>query len=97
MAASKIPATSGTTSTPGMGGIVTKVISVDAIGDVAGRIWKELRTRGPRDAGSIVRAVGASEGEVHEGLGWLAREGKLRIDTRAGTYGLSDREMSVKV
>lgn len=74
----------------------TKTITTDRIGEVAGRIWKQLRAHGPANAASLARSIGFGEAEVNQGIGWLAREGKLTLDAK-GNYGLVAQEMAVKI
>lgn len=74
-----------------------KMVTSEKIGEVAGRIWKQLRAHGAANLASLTRSLGYSEVEVCQGLGWLAREGKLCGCTTSGNYSLPEREMSVKV
>jgi hypothetical protein len=53
------------------------MLTIDAVGDAAGKIWRFLEGHGPASVSAIEREVDASRLEVHMGLGWLAREGKL--------------------
>ena len=74
-----------------------KVVTSDKTGEVAGRIWKQLRAHGPVTFESLTRSIGFSEPEVYMALGWLAREGKLCACTKSGNYSLAEREMHVKL
>ncbi|HZU97143.1 MAG TPA: winged helix-turn-helix domain-containing protein [Planctomycetota bacterium] len=64
------------------------------IGELAGRVWRQLRAHGAQSPRDIAHAIGRSEMEVHQALGWLAREDKLRMmpDMKVA---LVDHEMSV--
>lgn len=52
---------------------------VAGIGLIAGKIWQTLHAEGPLSLGKLVKKVGASRDSVMQGLGWLAREDKVRI------------------
>jgi hypothetical protein len=73
-----------------------KIVTSDRMGEVAGRIWKQLHAHGPVTFASLTRSIGFSEPEVCMALGWLAREGKLCTCAKTGNYSLVEREMSVK-
>lgn len=47
------------------------------IGEAAGKIWKLLNEKGPIPKSKIAKQTKLSANLVHQGLGWLAREGKL--------------------
>jgi len=48
-----------------------------AIGFAAGKIWQTLNAKGPMAKTAIAKATGLSGDVVDQGIGWLAREGKL--------------------
>ena len=52
----------------------------EKIGATAGLVWDCLKRDGPATAKQIQKKVGADGDTTHQALGWLAREGKLRID-----------------
>jgi len=52
---------------------------VAGIGLIAGKIWQTLDAEGPLSFGKLVKKVGVPRDSVMQGLGWLAREGKIRI------------------
>ena len=54
--------------------------AMQAIGDMAGQIWKYLDANGATPISKVVREVGGSRDLVHQGIGWLAREKKIHID-----------------
>ena len=55
------------------------------IGDAAGAVWRTLSEHGPQSLAKIVERVGGNRDLVMQGIGWLAREGKLEIaETRRG-------------
>ncbi|MGD9855286.1 MAG: winged helix-turn-helix domain-containing protein [Planctomycetaceae bacterium] len=58
---------------------------VNAIGSVAGRIWNYLNDRGAVTMTQLTREVDAPRDTVMQGIGWLAREGKISISKNART------------
>ena len=56
------------------------VSCVSQIGEIAGTIWRVLSDNGPLSMAKLVKAVGEPRDTVMQGLGWLAREGKVNID-----------------
>lgn len=52
---------------------------VAGIGLIAGKIWQTLDAEGPLSLGKLVKKVGVPRDSVMQGLGWLAREDKIRI------------------
>jgi len=54
----------------------------DKIGEVAGNIWKLLSKSGEMPASKISKALKETDPVIYQGLGWLAREGKLRYRKR---------------
>lgn len=51
-----------------------------AIGSVAGMVWQFLDSHGPVTLGKLAKEVDAPRDAVMQGVGWLAREGKIRFD-----------------
>ncbi len=49
------------------------------IGLMAGRIWHELDINGSMSVSALVRRIDCPRDYVMEGIGWLAREGKISI------------------
>ena len=58
----------------------TPVSCVAHIGEIAGVIWQVLTEKGPLTMAKLVKAVGEPRDSVMQGLGWLAREGKVSIN-----------------
>jgi hypothetical protein len=56
------------------------VSNVASIGETAGVIWRVLSEKGPLSLAKLVKAVDEPRDAVMQGLGWLAREGKVDID-----------------
>lgn len=53
---------------------------LDQIGAIAGRIWQFLDGHGPATLSKLVKGVEAPRDSVMQGVGWLAREGKIRFE-----------------
>ena len=49
------------------------------IGRMAGRIWHELTINGNMSVSALVKRINRPRDYVMEGIGWLAREGKISI------------------
>jgi len=52
------------------------------IGETAGKVWRFLDKSGPATVGKIQKGIGAEAALTNQGLGWLAREGKIHVDRR---------------
>ena len=52
--------------------------TVEFFGKNAGRVWKSLSS-GPKTLTQVQKASGLTLKEASMGLGWLAREGKLKV------------------
>ncbi len=50
------------------------------IGCVAGKIWHYLEINGPVTLSKLAKEIDASRDTVMQGVGWLAREGKIRFE-----------------
>ncbi|HOX06234.1 MAG TPA: winged helix-turn-helix domain-containing protein [Planctomycetota bacterium] len=50
-----------------------------AIGFAAGKIWQTLNSKGPMAKSAIAKATGLAPDVLDQGIGWLAREGKLTV------------------
>ena len=64
----------------------------DGIGKTAGQVWSFLESNGPATAARIQKAIGADAPLTNQALGWLAREGKLKIERskKATRYSLCE-------
>lgn len=49
------------------------------IGETAGAVWHALDEHGPMSMTALVKAVDRPRDVVMQGLGWLAREGKIEV------------------
>lgn len=68
----------------------------DKVGEVAGRIWRQLRAHGPATPQQLAKAIGRADMEVHMAMGWLAREGKIRSES-GERVALVEHEMRVTI
>ncbi len=50
-----------------------------AMGTMAGKIWNLLDQNGRMSISSLVRCLEVPRDYVMEGIGWLAREGKIEV------------------
>jgi len=50
---------------------------VDEIGTVAGRVWHYLEESGPATMTQLAKDIDAPRDVIMQGVGWLAREGKV--------------------
>ena len=50
------------------------------IGEAAGKVWQALHTDGPMAKSRICKTTGLSNDLVNQGIGWLAREGKVAAE-----------------
>jgi hypothetical protein len=62
--------------------------SGDYFGKKAGAVWKALKENGPMGIAGLKKKTGLAERDAYAGLGWLGREGKIRI--------IGDRPMNYK-
>ena len=69
----------------------------EKIGGVAGEIWQVLGTRGETALTQLPRMVKYKSEVTYQGLGWLAREGKINYTTKAGKtfITLTDTEREI--
>jgi hypothetical protein len=50
---------------------------VESVGAVAGHVWRYLHENGPVTLSKLAREIEAPRDLVMQGVGWLAREGKI--------------------
>lgn len=60
-------------------------LGAEAIGNAAGNVWHILNEEGPKSLAALKSAVDAPSDLVVAGVGWLAREGKLRFEAKGRT------------
>jgi hypothetical protein len=66
--------------------------SVDSIGEAAGLVWHYLSEHGSVTLSKLSREVDAPRDLVMQGVGWLAREGKIVFEARARNKTISLKE-----
>lgn len=47
------------------------------IGEAAGAVWRVLHSNGPMSQKQVYRSTGLASDVANQGIGWLAREGKV--------------------
>lgn len=52
---------------------------VESVGTVAGQVWTYLKDHGPVTLSKLAREIEVPRDLVMQGVGWLAREGKIRF------------------
>ncbi len=57
----------------------------NAIGLIAGAIWRYLDDNGPVTLSQLTREIDAPRDVVMQGLGWLARENQIRFEVDGRT------------
>ncbi len=64
---------------------------VQQIGEVAGEIWQYLNSNGDESVSitNLAKKIDRKKDEVLFGAGWLAREGKIILDTHKSTVKIS--------
>ena len=63
--------------------IVTRLIimEINNIGNNAGLVWNALNSNGKMTETKLEKETGLASAEFFAALGWLAREGKLNVET----------------
>lgn len=56
---------------------------VAIIGEVSGLVWTYLELNGPVTLSRLARDIDAPRDLVMQGVGWLAREGKIQFERGA--------------
>ncbi len=71
--------------------VTTMGYDLTSIGVVSGLIWHYLSTHGPVTLSRLAKEIAAPRDMVMQGVGWLAREGKLTfVETpRATLVGIN--------
>lgn len=52
---------------------------IESVGTVAGLVWQYLHTNGAVTLSKLARDIDAPRDLVMQGVGWLAREGKIEF------------------
>jgi hypothetical protein len=58
------------------------------IGEAAGKVWTYLNDNGEVTTPTLLKRVGLPRDVAHRAIGWLAREGKVQIDSADGVEKL---------
>ena len=53
-----------------------------ALGNSAGKVWQALKESGQASATRLSEATALDRNEVQRAIGWLAREGKIRVERK---------------
>lgn len=64
---------------------------VETIGTVAGLVWEYLAANGPVTLTKLGKEVDAPRDMIMQGVGWLAREGKVQFEETARSKLISLR------
>lgn len=65
---------------------------IEAIGEVAGKVWRHLAAEGEQSVSQVAQALDEPLERVTLAVGWLAREGKIVLKTESGTLTLALKE-----
>jgi hypothetical protein len=63
--------------------------AISEIGDAAGKIWHYLDKNGSSSVTKITSDTGLGKNDIQRAIGWLAKEGKLQIETKGRIETLS--------
>lgn len=69
---------------------------VSNFGENAGKIWQAMDQRGSLTKEELLEITQLNENELHAGLGWLARENKIRLDGE-NSYRLDSTNLTAEV
>jgi len=61
----------------------------DNIGKAAGTVWTYLKKNGTQSLTALMDGTKLEKNLFHWAIGWLAREGKLKITKVKGKYDIS--------
>jgi hypothetical protein len=62
---------------------------IENIGAAAGLIWHYLEGNGPVTLSKLTKELDAPRDQVMQGVGWLAREGKIRFEETARSKAIA--------
>lgn len=54
----------------------------EGLGVSAGKVWKALTEAGQASATKLSDTTGLDRNEIQRAIGWLAREGKIRVERK---------------
>jgi hypothetical protein len=61
----------------------------DLIGEVAGKVWHYLNENGEASVNKLSTDAGLNKNDIHRAIGWLAKEGKIKIESNGRVETLS--------
>lgn len=61
----------------------------DVIGTASGTLWAYLNENGANSATKIAKETGLDAKSLQRAIGWLAKEGKVTIETKGRTESIS--------
>ncbi|GAB6047865.1 hypothetical protein JCM19379_16920 [Methyloparacoccus murrellii] len=64
----------------------------EALGAAAGKVWTALQATPNASATKLIEATGLERHEIQRAIGWLAREGKIRVELKGKNEFFSLRE-----
>jgi hypothetical protein len=65
---------------------------VASIGETAGKIWRQLNAEGEMPLSKLAKDLGEKPDRVAMAVGWLAREDKMLITSKANSIRVSLRD-----
>lgn len=68
---------------------------IKSYGHNAGKIWRVINENGPQVQTKLLKLTDLREEDFYGGLGWLARENKIRKEKR--TYKLGETNMTQNI
>jgi hypothetical protein len=66
---------------------------IETIGETAGMVWNFLQSRGESSLSALEKGVEAPKPMISMAVGWLAREGKIKVKDEKRAVRISLREM----
>jgi hypothetical protein len=72
-------------------------MKLETIGETAGKIWKHLGDNGSSSVRNLAKSVGTDATSAQLAVGWLAREGKIRLDQKGAQIMVALTEEEARV
>ena len=66
-----------------------------SFGDNAGKIWHSISNNGKQSIDEIVKNANLNTEEIYSGIGWLAREDKIKKNNQ--TYSLGNTNLTSEI
>jgi len=67
------------------------------IGEIAGKIWKKLKEKEEVSIAQLPKLLNENPATVYQGLGWLAREGKIEYSKKKNITFVSLTEIEKNI